>query len=105
MVPSVVRPCATVGRDVLLPVGAGTSLVRRITREERGQLDVLLRGELVHEVVRLKDEADLVAPQVCERALGELVDALPRDRQLTRARTIEPAEQVEQRRFAATTRT
>src|SRR4029077_10626417 len=83
--------------------GARTSLVRRITRQERGQLDVLLRGELVHQLERLEDESDLVAAQVREGAFGELVDALPRDRQLTGARTIEPADQVEQRRFATAT--
>jgi hypothetical protein len=65
---------------------ARASLVRRVTRQERGQLDVLLRGELVHQLERLEDESDLVAAQVREGAFGELVDALPRDRQLTGAR-------------------
>ena len=84
---------------------ARTSLIRRIAREERGQLDVLLRGELVHQLERLEDESDLVAAQVREGAFGELVEALPRDGQLAGARPVEPADQVEQRRFAAAART
>ena len=35
--------------------GARPSLARRMTREKRGQLDVLLRGELVHQLERLED--------------------------------------------------
>src|SRR5580698_5560527 len=85
--------------------GAGAGLVRRMTREERGQLDVLLRRELVHQLERLEDKSDLVAAEVREGAFGELVDALPRDRQLTGARAVEPADQVQQRRFAAAART
>ena len=54
---------------------------------------------------RLEDESDLVATKMREGAFGELVDALSRDRQLTGARTVEPADQVEQRRFSAATRT
>src|SRR5580693_129337 len=75
-----------------------------MTREERGQFDILLRGELVHQLEPLEDESDLVAPQVREGAFGELVDALPRDRQLSGARAIEPPDQVQQRRFPAATR-
>src|SRR5580658_4012270 len=68
-------------------------------------LDVLLRGELVHQLERLEDESDLVAAHVREGTFGELVDASPRDQQLAGAGPIEPADQVQQRGFAAAART
>jgi len=58
---------------------ARASFGRRAAGEQDRKFHVLLRGELVHEEVGLEDEADLVAPQVRQRALGELADAPPRD--------------------------
>ena len=42
--------------------------------EEGGEFDVLLGGELVEEMECLEDEPDLPASQLCQGALGELID-------------------------------
>jgi hypothetical protein len=85
-------------------VGASTRRRGRAAGQQGGQFDVLLRGELIHQEVRLEEEADLVPPEPRECAFGEFVDALPGDRQRTATRPVEPADQVQQRRFAAAAR-
>ena len=51
--------------------GARAGLARRAPGEKRGQLDVLPRSELVHEVERLEDEADLPPAQVGKAPLAQ----------------------------------
>ena len=47
----------------------------RSTSEKCWQLDVFLGRQLLHEVVRLEDEADFVAAKLCECALRKLIDS------------------------------
>ena len=71
------RPCPE-GRR---PAAGGA---RRAACQQRGQLDVLGGGELVHQVEGLEHEADQVAAQPGQRPFSELVDPLPGQRDLAR---------------------
>ena len=59
-----------IGQADLFEEGVGPSpgLGGRAAAQQGGQFDVLLRGELIHQVERLEDEADLVPPQPREGA-------------------------------------
>ena len=91
-------------RPVRAAAGTAARLSRRAPGEQGRQLDVLLGRQLVHEVERLEDEADLVSAELGEGPLGELVDAPPVQPQLAGGRSVEPAEEMEQRRLAAAAR-
>jgi hypothetical protein len=56
---------------------------RRGAGQQRGQLHVLRRGELVHQVEGLEHEADRVPAQPGQGALAHLVDPLPGQPQLS----------------------
>jgi hypothetical protein len=84
--------------------GAPLGLPGRTASEERREFDVLLGSELVHEVKRLEDEADLVASQLGEGTFGELIDAPAVQPQLAGRRAVKTAEQVEERRFPTAAR-
>ena len=84
--------------------GALPRLLRRTAGEECRKLDVLPSGELVHQVERLEDEADLVAPQLGQGAFGEPVDAPAAQVQLAGRRPVEPAQQVEKGRLPTAAR-
>ena len=77
---------------------------RRAPGQQRGQLDVLDGGELVHQVEGLEDETDRVATQPSQRLLAELVDAAPPEPDLARRRPFQAAEQVQQGRLTASAR-
>ena len=53
---------------------SAASLPLRTSGEEGGEFDVLLGGELVEEMGCLEDEPDVSASQLCQGALGELID-------------------------------
>ena len=79
-------------------------LSRRAPGEESGQFDVLLGGQLVHQVERLEDEANLVTADLCERPLGEPVDTAAIEPDLPSARPVEAPEEVQQCRLPAAAR-
>jgi hypothetical protein len=58
-------------------------------------------GELVEKLERLEDEPDLVAPQLRQGALRELIDAAILEEQLTRGWPVKAAKQVEEGRLPA----
>ena len=55
--------------------GASPGLPERASGEEYRQLDVFLRRQFVHQVVRLENEADIAPPQLGERTFTQLIDA------------------------------
>jgi hypothetical protein len=69
----------------------------RASGQEGRQLDVLPRGQLVHQVERLEDEADVTASHPGQAALAHLVGAPPVQPQLPARGPVQPAEQMEQR--------
>ena len=77
---------------------------RRAPGQQRGQLHVLHGGELVHQVEGLEDEPDVGPPHPGQRLLAQLVDAAPRQPHLPGRRALQAAQQVQQRRLAATAR-
>ena len=93
------KPDELQGRlHVLLAAGA------REIREQQRQLDIALRREHRHEVVELEHEADVPRAPLRKLAVGELVDALAGDHDLAFVRTVEPADEIEQRRLAGARR-
>ncbi len=75
-----------------------------VSRDLGDERDVLARGEARDQVVELEDEADVLAPVARERGLvgeREIVIAVVH---VAAGRHVEPAEDVEQRRFAAARR-
>jgi hypothetical protein len=65
------------------------------------QRDVLARGEARHQVVKLEDEADTLAPEGRERPLVEGCQLEVVKVHLAGGRHVQPADDVEQRRLAA----
>ena len=81
-------------------------LLVRLPAAERGrQGDVLERGEGRHEVERLEDEADLLAPQLRELLVRERVQVDAADDDATRRERVEAGEAVHQRGLARARRT
>ena len=72
--------------------------------QQRGQLDVLRGGELVHQVEGLEHEADRLAPQPGQPPLAHRVDALPGQREFAAGGPVQPAQQVQQRGLPAAAR-
>jgi hypothetical protein len=73
----------------------------RVPSQQRGQLDVLHGGELVHQVEGLEDEADRLAAEPRKCLLAQLVDAASRQPHLPGRGPLQAPEQVQQRRLAA----
>ena len=72
---------------------------------ERGrEHDVLLRGQRGHQVERLEDEADPVAPQLGEPAVVERRDVGVADVHRARRERVEPGDAMQQRRLAGARR-
>jgi hypothetical protein len=80
---------------------ARARLARRQARQQAGQLDVVGDREVRDEVEELEDEAHLAAAQQRPGRLAELVDPAAAEVDLAGGRSVEPAEQVQQRRLAA----
>ena len=78
---------------------------RRLAGEQRRQLDVLKRGQLIDQVKRLEHEPHRVTPQPRQPGLRHAVDLLASQPDAARGRTLQPAEQIQQRRLAAPART
>jgi hypothetical protein len=74
---------------------------RRPPGQERGQLNVLHRGQLVHQVEGLEDEARHTAPQPGQPSFSHLIHTVPRKQHRSIRRTVQPAQQVQQRRLSA----
>ena len=68
------------------------------------QCDVLGCREERQQVVGLEDQADLVPADPCALALGKARDHAPADRHAAGRRRLEPSDQAEQRRLAASAR-
>jgi hypothetical protein len=84
--------------------GPPSCRARRAPGQQRGQLDVLDGGQLVHQVEGLEDEADRVAAEPGQRLLAEAVDAAPLQPHLPGRRALQAAQQVQQGRLAAAAR-
>lgn len=75
--------------------------LERLLRTERmlGEIgddrDVLARGQARHQVMELEHEADVIAPVRGARALARGREIAIAIEDVTRARDVEPAEQVE----------
>src|SRR5690606_35943155 len=76
----------------------------RIVRDLGDERDVLPRGEARHEVVELENEADVPAPIERELPLRRVREVLAAEQEPARRRAVEPAEDIEERRFAAARR-
>ena len=82
------------GVDLLPPFAA------RHVGEDHRQLDVLGRRQAPHEVERLKDETDVVAPDLRQLGCAQLADAAAVQPVAAGGRAVETADDVEQRRLA-----
>src|SRR5690606_5686509 len=76
----------------------------RMLRDLRDDGDVLARGEARNEVVELEDEADRLAPVLGQLAIARAGELAIEIAHLARCRGVEPAEDVEKRRLAASRR-
>jgi len=79
---------------------ARTGLTRRAPGEQRWELDVLSRGELIHELKGLEDEADLSTTQIGEPSLTQLIDAPAVEPQLAARRSVEATKKVKECRLS-----
>ena len=80
--------------DTLVALGRGQA------RDAQRQLDVLGSRKHGDESDRLEDESDVVAAHRGERVLGEPAEDMLTDRDLARGGSVEPAQQVQQRRLS-----
>ena len=90
------EPCHT-------EVGEQRGDARRVGRpagEQRGQLDVLERGQARHQVERLEHHAHLLAAQGRQRVVVEPHDRGAADDDIAGARRVEPGGEVQQGRLA-----
>jgi hypothetical protein len=94
---------APVGKPHLAENLAGTSaaLPWRTPCQQGRQLHIFLSRQLLHQMERLEDKADVLASQLRESVLGQLIDAPLAEPQLTRSRAVKPAEQVKEGGLAA----
>jgi hypothetical protein len=81
-----------------------TRRTARHADEQRRQLHVLHRGQLVDQVERLEHKADVAAPEDRPARLREAVNPHAAQRQLASVGTLQPAQQVQQGRLAAAAR-
>src|SRR5437867_889605 len=81
--------------------GALAALLAAHAHEQQRQLDVLERGQHRDQVVELEDEADVARAPHRELAPVQLVDRGVPHPHLARGRTVDAADQVEERRLAA----
>ena len=72
--------------------------------DQQRQGDVFLGGQRRQEVEKLEDETDVVAPDECCLPVVQDREAFARQGDLAGGGAIQPAEEVEQRRFAAARR-
>src|SRR5438094_5384747 len=79
---------------------ANSQLAGRQARRRELRLDVLQRVQRWDEVERLEDEAERAQPEVCELVVTERGQVSPFEEDLTGRRTIECAEQLQQRGLA-----
>jgi len=80
---------------------APLALLRPDARVDQRQLDVLLRVEPREKLRVLEHEADLAAADARELELVEVLDAVAVERVLALGRLVEAADDVHERRFAA----
>ena len=89
-------------QDCLSPVAP---LRRRDLLEKHHELDVLQRGEHGHEIVRLEDEPDPVAPDIGQARLRQVGELPVFDGDDSLVGCIEASDEVQQRRLAGAGRT
>ena len=85
----------TVVDDVVEPLAVGLA-----PGEVHRKRDVLDRGQRRHEVERLEDEAEPVAPQQCELLLAGVRDVDVADRHRAAVESVEAGHAVHERRLA-----
>ena len=74
-------------------------LARPAAQMER-QRDIFDTPQAWQQIVKLKDEPDLVAADACQVIIGKTREILPVDEDLAAGRPIEAADQVQQRRLS-----
>ena len=80
------------------------TLLRVERQQQQRQLDVAIGRQHREQIVELKDEADVARPPRRQLRFGHLGDDLATDRDLTLRRSVQPRDQVQQRRLARTGR-
>ena len=85
-------------------VGAFAAGSFALAGHDHRQLYVLERRDAGNQIVKLEDEPDLAQAVDLERAFVHRSDVLPVDLDDAAGRTIDAAEQIEQRRFSAAAR-
>ena len=86
-------------------LGAGAGLLARRPGELGRDEHVVANRQIVEQLEELEHEADLGAPEPGGARLAQLVHANAVEADLAAGRPIQPADQVEQRRLAASRRT
>ena len=81
-------------------LSAGLAQIRRDFGVNCGRLDIGESGELTEQIVTLKDESEMLAPQLRERVGVEPRRVASRHAVGSGAQTIETAQNIEQRRLA-----
>ena len=82
--------------------GAGAGLARVLAAEEEGKFDILRRGHGGEEIEKLEDNPQAFAAVGREGGIAGPVQGESIDRDFSRGRLVESAEQIEQSAFAAT---
>jgi hypothetical protein len=85
-----------------LPVGSSARTT--VAGDRQRQEDVLLGGQHRQQVEELEDEADVLAAQQRDAAVGQRADVLAADRHPAARRPVEGGEDVHQRRLAGARR-
>jgi len=80
--------------------GARVGARRVSVGEIGGQLDVLARRQMVEQVERLEDEADLAVAEARQPPVVERVQVVAEHRRLAGVAAVEPAHDVQERRLA-----
>src|SRR5690606_2851561 len=78
----------------------GAPYLRRDSRQNQGQLDILERGQPWNQVERLEDEADLARPRPCQLVVVQRSGLAAIQQVGTGGGPVEQAEHVQQRRLA-----
>jgi hypothetical protein len=85
-----------------LPEGAADRTPVSLAQQFQGNKDVFARGQGGKQIEKLKDEADVRAPQVCFFSLRHGVECFPRYGDEARAGAVKACNNIEQRGFART---
>ena len=97
------------GREVVQPLAEADAFqrgfgVQRVAADLAGQLYVFQRRQVLHEVVELEDESDVIPPVLGQLFRGEPTDILPIEPDMALVAGVHAAEDVQQGGLACTGR-